>query len=92
MTAETVVIAKDIYKNFGSIRAVDGVSFQVMLRECYGFLGPNGAGKTTTIRMIYCHTPLTSGVLNLFGLDSREHRRKIKAIIGVAPQENNLRI
>lgn len=90
MTAETVVFAKDISKNFGPICAVDGVSFQVMLRECYGFLGPNGAGKTTTIRMIYCHTPLSSGVLNVFGLDVREHRRKIKAIIGVAPQENNL--
>ncbi len=90
MTAETVVIAKDVYKNFGSIRAVDGISFQVMLRECYGFLGPNGAGKTTTIRMIYCHTPLTSGVLNILGLDVSESGRKIKGLIGVVPQENNL--
>ncbi len=90
MTSQAVVAANGISKNFGSIRAVDGISFQVMLRECYGFLGPNGAGKTTAIGMVYCHTPLTSGVLNVFGLDVREHSREIKAVVGVTPQDNNL--
>jgi lipooligosaccharide transport system ATP-binding protein len=90
MTAKAIVVAKDITKNYGSIVAVDGISFEVMQGECYGFLGPNGAGKTTAIRMIYCRTPLSSGTLTVFGLDVREHAREIKAMIGLVPQENNL--
>ena len=90
MTAEAIVVARGISKSFGSIRAVDEISFQVTLRECYGFLGPNGAGKTTAIRMASCHIPLTSGILNVFGLDVSQHSREIKAMVGVAPQDNNL--
>ena len=90
MTAEAIVVASGISKSFGSIRAVDEISFQVTLRECYGFLGPNGAGKTTAIRMVSCHIPLTSGILNVFGLDVSQRSREIKAMVGVAPQDNNL--
>ncbi|GBD38216.1 Daunorubicin/doxorubicin resistance ATP-binding protein DrrA [bacterium HR37] len=90
MTYEAVVFAEDLSKEFGSIRAVDGISFYVREGECYGFLGPNGAGKTTAIRMIYCRTPVTSGVLKVFGLDVRRYGREIKSMVGVAPQENNL--
>jgi lipooligosaccharide transport system ATP-binding protein len=56
----------------------------------FGFLGPNGAGKTTTMRMIQCVSPLTSGSLEIFGLDAMSHPREIKSHIGVVPQENNL--
>jgi len=90
MTCEAVVFAEDLSKEFGSIRAVDGISFYVREGECYGFLGPNGAGKTTAIRMIYCRIPVTSGVLKVFGLDVRRYGREIKSMVGVAPQENNL--
>lgn len=90
MTYEAVVFAEDLSKEFGSIRAVDGISFYVREGECYGFLGPNGAGKTTAIRMIYCRIPVTSGVLKVFGLDVRRYGREIKSMVGVAPQENNL--
>jgi lipooligosaccharide transport system ATP-binding protein len=90
MTSEPVVVARGVSKHFGAIKAVDGISFEVMLKECYGFLGPNGAGKTTAIGMVYCHTPLTSGILNVFGLNVSVHSREIKAMVGVTPQENNL--
>lgn len=90
MVTHAVVVARDLSKTFGSIRAVNGISFQVMQGECYGFLGPNGAGKTTVVRMIYCRTSPASGSLNVFGLDVMKNRREINAMIGVTPQENNL--
>jgi lipooligosaccharide transport system ATP-binding protein len=53
-------------------------------------LGPNGAGKSTMMRMIYCRTPLTSGLLRVVGLDVTRESRAIKEKVGVVPQENNL--
>lgn len=87
---QPIILARDLYKNFGSINAVDGISFEVSPGECYGFLGPNGAGKTTTTSMICCRTHPASGTLNVFGLDVRNHAREIKGTIGVVPQDNNL--
>jgi len=90
MSGQAVVVATGLSKTFGSIRAVDGISFEVAQGECYGFLGPNGAGKTTVVRMIYCRTSPSSGTLNVFSLDVAKSRREINAMIGVTPQENNL--
>ena len=58
--------------------------------EVFGFLGPNGAGKTTTMRMIQCISPMTSGKLEVFGMDVNRKQREIKFNMGVVPQENNL--
>src|SRR3990172_9589526 len=85
-----IIRARDIVKRYGTFTAVDGISFSVQAGECFGFLGPNGAGKTTTIRMITCVSPLTSGELTVDGMDVRREPRRIKAALGVVPQENNL--
>jgi lipooligosaccharide transport system ATP-binding protein len=85
-----VVQAADLKKAFGNVEAVRGISFTVAKRECFGFLGPNGAGKTTTMRMIGCVSPATGGSFHVFGLDPRRSLRRIKARIGVVPQESNL--
>ncbi|MGD6934433.1 MAG: ABC transporter ATP-binding protein [Candidatus Bathyarchaeia archaeon] len=77
-------------KKFDNFVAVDGVDFEVYRGECVGFLGPNGAGKTTTVRMIYCFLPPTSGELTIAGLSVRTQCRKIKSLVSVAPQEDNL--
>ncbi len=77
-------------KEFGSIIAVDDISFNVPVGECFGILGPNGAGKTSTIRMIYGFSPMTGGSLKVFGLDIRHSLRAIKSRIGVCQQENSL--
>jgi len=66
------------------------IDFDVLLGECFGFLGPNGAGKTTTMRMIGCVSPLTSGSLSVFGLDTQKSMRQIKQRLGVVPQDANL--
>jgi len=86
----TVLEAKELTRRFGSFTAVDGISFSVAKGECFGFLGPNGAGKTTTIRMITHHLPVTEGTLKVLGMEVGSHARRIKARIGVVPQENNL--
>ena len=85
-----VVEAEGLVKAFGDLRAVDGISFAVRRGECFGLLGPNGAGKTTTIRMTYGYSPVTSGRLEVFGLDVGARRREVAARVGVCQQDNNL--
>jgi lipooligosaccharide transport system ATP-binding protein len=70
--------------------AVDGIDFDVMPGEVFGFLGPNGAGKTSTMRMISCVSPVTSGRLRVLGADPATDGPKIRARLGVVPQEDNL--
>jgi len=90
MNRELLVKAENLTKKFGRLVAVKSVNFEIFKGESFGFLGPNGAGKTTTMKMIQAVSPLTEGKLTLAGMDVTEHGREIKAIIGVAPQEDNL--
>ena len=90
MAASEIVVARGLVKRFGPITAVDGIDFAVHQGECFGFLGPNGAGKTSTIRMITCVSPLTAGDLRVADMDVRADGRRIKATLGVVPQDNNL--
>ena len=85
-----VVQARSLTKIYDKQKAVDGIDFSVCRGETFGLLGPNGAGKSTTMRMIACRTPLTSGELSVEGLDVQTHGRKIRSLIGVVPQDNNL--
>ncbi len=87
---EVLIEAKALTKKYDDFLAVDHIDFQVNKGECVGFLGPNGAGKTTTVRMIYCFLIPTSGELKVAGLNVKSHSREIKAIVGVAPQDDNL--
>jgi len=86
----TIVSAKALIKDYDSFRAVNGIDFEIFQGECFGFLGPNGAGKTTVMRVIYCFIPPTSGEVKVFGMNVFESPSKIKARIGVMPQEDNL--
>lgn len=81
--------AIELMKTYGSLVAVNRVSFGVRYGEAFGLLGPNGAGKSTMMRMIYCRTPLSAGALYVTGLDVTVEPRQVKARIGVVPQENN---
>jgi lipooligosaccharide transport system ATP-binding protein len=79
-----------LMKKYDDLVAVNGIDFSIDEGECFGFLGPNGAGKSTTMRMIHCGSPVTSGKLEVLGMDVTMSPREIKSVIGVAPQENNL--
>ncbi|MGD2066225.1 MAG: ATP-binding cassette domain-containing protein [Candidatus Bathyarchaeota archaeon] len=90
MEREVLVKAENLTKKFGELVAVDSINFEILKGESFGFLGPNGAGKTTIMRMIQSVSPLTGGKLTLAGMDVTERNREIKALIGVAPQDDNL--
>jgi lipooligosaccharide transport system ATP-binding protein len=88
---EEIIVARDLTKRYGGdFTAVNGISFTVRAGECFGFLGPNGAGKTTTIRMISCVSPVTDGSLTVAGKHVQAEPRRIKALLGVVPQDDNL--
>jgi len=73
-------------KKYGSLTAVDDISFSVERGETFGVLGPNGAGKTTTLEMIEGLKRPTSGSIRVEGLDIRTQTDAVKAIIGVQLQ------
>jgi lipooligosaccharide transport system ATP-binding protein len=70
--------------------AVNGIDFDLHRGEAFGFLGPNGAGKSSTMRMIGCVSPPTSGTLRVLGLDPVRDGKRIRARIGVVPQDDSL--
>jgi lipooligosaccharide transport system ATP-binding protein len=93
MTNSPVIQVHHISKTFGALRAVNGLSFEVPEKNCFGFLGPNGAGKTTMMKMLYARvrrdTNPESGI-SIFGYDPSHQELSIKYLCGVVPQEDNL--
>jgi lipooligosaccharide transport system ATP-binding protein len=87
---DTLISARGLVKDFGSLRAVDGIDVDVRRGEAFGFLGPNGAGKSSTMRMIGATSPVSAGTLRIFGLDPTTHGRQIRSRIGVVPQQDQL--
>jgi lipooligosaccharide transport system ATP-binding protein len=87
---EPLVHARGLTKRFGTSTAVDGIDVDVAAGEAFGFLGPNGAGKSSTMRMIGCTSPVTAGVLRILGMDPAVDGPRIRARLGVVPQENTL--
>ena len=85
-----LIHARGLTKRFGSFTAVDAVDFDVAKGESFGFLGPNGAGKTSTMRMIGCVSPVSDGELVVLGLDPRRDGPRIRARMGVVPQQDTL--
>ncbi len=75
-----------ISKRFGSLLAVNDVSFAVPNGEIFGLLGPNGAGKSTLIRMLTTLVPPTSGTAIVAGHDIIQHPTAVRSSIGVIPQ------
>jgi len=90
MNMKTMIEVKDLVKKFDGLTAVAGISFTVERGECLGILGPNGAGKTTTVRVIQCISPATSGTVSVLGMSASLDERRIRALLGVVPQENDI--
>lgn len=82
-----ILEVENVCKSFGTLKAVDSVSFNVEPGYIYGILGPNGAGKTTTIRMIMNIIIPDSGTVKLFG---QEMNDALKHRIGYLPEERGL--
>lgn len=81
------VEAKDLAKQFGNIKALEGLTFQIGQGEIYGLIGPNGAGKTTTLRIVSTLILPTAGTIRVFGQDVVTQATKVRRIISYLPEE-----
>src|SRR5215217_5567902 len=89
-----MISASGLRKSFvaggATVEAVKGVDVEVRQGETFGFLGPNGAGKSSTMRMVAAVSPISGGTLRILGMDPAVDGPKIRARIGVCPQEDTL--
>ncbi len=81
------IIAQNLVRYFGDVKAVDGINITVKAGEIFGFLGPNGAGKSTAVRMLTTLLRPTSGIATVAGFDVAKHPDEVRRRIGVALQD-----
>ncbi len=88
-TVETVVSAMGVRKSYGSVTAIDDVSFEVERGEVFALLGPNGAGKTTSIEILEGFLRRDAGQVDVLGVDpgDRGNQRWLRTRIGIVLQE-----
>lgn len=87
MNTDTMIKVRELTKRFGSVTAVNNLSFEVKPNEIIGILGPNGAGKTTTLRMLTGYMPPTSGTAEIAGYDILEDSLKVRQHVGYLPEQ-----
>ena len=84
------IVVDGLVKRYGSLTAVDGISFDVAPGEIFGFLGPNGAGKSTTIKMLCTLVDPTEGAATVAGHDVQRDRLDVRRHIGLVFQDQTL--
>ncbi|MDN7011740.1 ABC transporter ATP-binding protein [Methanoculleus sp. FWC-SCC3] len=82
-----MIEATELTKNYGSVTAVNRVSFSVAEGELFGLLGPNGSGKTTMIRMLTGQIPPTTGSARVMGLDPAKDPIGVRGLVGIIPEQ-----
>ena len=87
VSAMNAIEVKDLVKDYGSFRAVKGISFDVREGEVFGLIGPNGAGKTTTLRILATLLRVSSGSVQIFGKDLRKEPHEVRKIISYLPED-----
>jgi ABC-2 type transport system ATP-binding protein len=89
-STQPIIQVKKLSKTYGTVKAVDDLSFEVMPGEIFGFLGPNGAGKTTTLSILEGLRRADGGQVSILGLDVANQTQAIKQRIGVQLQSTSL--
>lgn len=74
-------------KSYGKLEAVKGISFSIDKGEIFGLIGPNGAGKTTTLRVISTLLQITSGTIQVFGINVKQQPDQIRKLISYLPED-----
>src|SRR5262245_54827139 len=82
-----MISVSNLRKNYGTVQALKGVSFDIKAGEFFGLLGPNGAGKTTTISIMSTILEADEGNVTIAGFDLKKNPEDCKRTIGVVPQE-----
>ncbi|AUX21766.1 MFS transporter [Sorangium cellulosum] len=86
MASDVMIEASSLTKRYGSLRALDKVSFEVHRGEVVGFLGPNGAGKSTTMRILTCFISASAGTARVHGYDVFDDPLDVRRKLGYLPQ------
>ena len=86
MQNNNAIVAEEVYKHFGDVKALDGVSIAAETGKVLGLLGPNGAGKTTLVRILTTLLKPDKGTVTVGGLDVLRQKRHVREIIGLAGQ------
>ena len=81
----SAISVKNLYRYFGKLKAVDGLSFEVPHGSVCGFIGANGAGKTTTMRMLSTLDYPTMGSIEICGINVVNHPAKVRSLLGWMP-------
>jgi ABC-2 type transport system ATP-binding protein len=85
--SENIIALTGLTKQYGTLKAVDGLDLYIKKGEVFGLLGPNGAGKSTTILMMLGLTEPTAGSVQVCGIDSTTHPIEVKRRVGYLPDE-----
>lgn len=86
----SIITVQNLSKQFKTLKAVDGISFDVQEGEVFGFLGPNGAGKTTTINILCTLLSPSSGSAAIAGFDCTKDPDRVRTAIGIIFQDTTL--
>ncbi len=84
------ILVQEVSKLYGSQKALDNVSFEIVKGEVVGFLGPNGAGKTTMMKIIACYIPQNSGSVFVCENNVVDHSIEVRRKVGYLPENNPL--
>jgi ABC-2 type transport system ATP-binding protein len=87
---DEAIVVENLRYRYGSLTAVDGISFRVARQEILGFLGPNGAGKSTTVQVLTGQLRLQEGHVTILGMELDRHVKEIQARIGICFEQPNL--
>ena len=86
MPQHNAIVAENVIKHFGDVKALNGVSIAAETGKILGLLGPNGAGKTTLVRILATLLKPDSGIVTVGGIDVLRHKQQVREIIGLAGQ------
>src|SRR5256885_4124432 len=90
MDKPLAIRCRGLVKEYGALRAVNGLDLEVHVGECFGLLGPNGAGKTTTVEILEGLLPATSGEVEILGRTWQADGDWLRQRLGISLQETNL--
>jgi ABC-2 type transport system ATP-binding protein len=90
MDNSPAIRCRGLVKDYGTVRAVNGLDLEVAAGECFGLLGPNGAGKTTTVEILEGLLPATAGEVELLGRTWDADADSLRQRLGISLQETNL--